>query len=841
VDTTSAVGAGRRRIIKRPRLTRMLDESGARIILLVAPAGYGKTTLAHEWLDERRSAWYQGSTASADVAALAVGLATAAAEIVPGAGERMRQRLRATDRPEEEAQILAEMLAEDLGEWPNDAWLAIDDYHLAMEAQATNEFVATLMETAPIRLVITTRVKPGWVTARRLVYGEILELDGQKLAMSDEEALEVLQSTNSPRVLRKAQGWPAVIGLAALADGALASEDDLSASLADYFAQEIYNAAEPGLQWELCQLAVAPSITSDLAQFLFGDDTARRVLDQAQDQGILTRAGAHGFDLHPLVREFLRARALDYGEAQLTQVVERMGQFLLRSESWDDCFELTERFGSPGLLVELVKAASTDVLAEGRLATLERWLAYATTQHIKSPFLDLAAADVMLRQARYTAAETLAVQAAHASSPGTSNRFLSRAYSIAGHSAHLANREDEALRYYEEAERAAADAAQLRDALWGQLLCALDLDRTDLDLALHRLESVQAETVDDSLRVATGKLFLALRQGTGLDVDLLREPLIEQTGDPLVRSSFLNAWVFALGFSGRYSEALEASDLQIAEANQYRLSFALPHAYLTRGLALRGLSQFRQAHAWFDQAESVAGVEGRATATQIARALTLAAEARPADAVSLLKPEPQVFPTQSLRSEYLASLALALAAVGCFEDSLERASEALGGPKSVEAQVLAACTKAIVAIRRGNLNASDLAKTAFEVTMRTGNVDSFVCAYRVVPDLAVQVSGIESARYELGIMMGRANDNALARSLGLAPSSSFRPTPNQSLSPRENDVYDLLARGLSNRAIAQALFISEATVKVHVRRILEKLGVETRTQAALRAAQDARS
>jgi len=534
VDTVSAVAVGRRRIIKRPRLTRMLDESGARIILLVAPAGYGKTTLAHEWLDEKRSAWYRASTASADVAALAVGLASAAAEIVPGAGDRMRQRLRATDRPEEEARTLAEMLAEDLGEWPEDAWLVIDDYHLAMEVEATNEFVATLVETAPIRLVITSRAKPAWATARRRVYGEALELGGQKLVMSDEEALEVLPSVNSLEVLRKAEGWPAVIGLAALAGGSVAAADDLSASLADYFAQEIYNAAEPGVRWGLCQLAVAPSITSELAQFLFGDDTARLVLDHALDQGVLTGGEANGFDLHPLLREFLQTHAVHYGDAQLAELVQRMGYFLIGTCSWDDCFELIERFGSPELLVKLVQAGSTDVLAAGRLATLERWLAYARAQNIKSPFLDLAAAQVMLRQARYKSAETLAVQAMQGSPSDGDAGFLSRAYSIAGHSAHLANRENDALGYYQEAERAAADAGQLRDALWGQLLCALDLDRTDLDVALHRLESVRVETIDDSLRIATGKLFLALRLGTGLDVDLLREPLIEQTGDPLV-------------------------------------------------------------------------------------------------------------------------------------------------------------------------------------------------------------------------------------------------------------------------------------------------------------------
>ena len=135
METSPATAAGvtRRRIIKRPRLTRMLDESGARIILLVAPAGYGKTTLAHEWLDDRRATWYRCGPASADVAALAVGLAEATSQIVPGAGDRMRQRLRATDRPDEDAKLLAEMLSEDLAEWPEDAWLVIDDYHFAMD------------------------------------------------------------------------------------------------------------------------------------------------------------------------------------------------------------------------------------------------------------------------------------------------------------------------------------------------------------------------------------------------------------------------------------------------------------------------------------------------------------------------------------------------------------------------------------------------------------------------------------------------------------------------------------------------------------------------------------
>ena len=57
----------------------------------------------------------------------------------------------------------------------------------------------------------------------------------------------------------------------------------------------------------------------------------------------------------------------------------------------------------------------------------------------------------------------------------------------------------------------------------------------------------------------------------------------------------------------------------------------------------------------------------------------------------------------------------------------------------------------------------------------------------------------------------------------------------QRLTPREAEVFTLLGEGLSNRAIAHRLALSERTVKIHVSRVLSKLGVQSRTQAALRA------
>jgi LuxR family transcriptional regulator, maltose regulon positive regulatory protein len=81
----------------------------------------------------------------------------------------------------------------------------------------------------------------------------------------------------------------------------------------------------------------------------------------------------------------------------------------------------------------------------------------------------------------------------------------------------------------------------------------------------------------------------------------------------------------------------------------------------------------------------------------------------------------------------------------------------------------------------------------------------------------------------------RQEQTLVQRGKACAPTPIPIADTGERLSPREIEVLSLIATGASNPAIAEHLVVSVHTVKSHVVHILGKLGVTSRTQAALRA------
>ena len=148
----------------------------------------------------------------------------------------------------------------------------------------------------------------------------------------------------------------------------------------------------------------------------------------------------------------------------------------------------------------------------------------------------------------------------------------------------------------------------------------------------------------------------------------------------------------------------------------------------------------------------------------------------------------------------------------------------------VEVRVLAAAAIALASVEDGDESAAlDLINIATEL----GVWDPVVCALRTSQSLAALLASQPHLHPLLQDIYARSNDLGLARQAGFRTRSTL--SPDQLLTPRELEVLELIARGMRNREIASALFISQSTAKVHVRHVLEKLGVRTRAQAVARS------
>ena len=107
-------------------------------------------------------------------------------------------------------------------------------------------------------------------------------------------------------------------------------------------------------------------------------------------------------------------------------------------------------------------------------------------------------------------------------------------------------------------------------------------------------------------------------------------------------------------------------------------------------------------------------------------------------------------------------------------------------------------------------------------------------ADRLINAVRRTLDGESPLNQELATRLLRQLAKEKLRNLNRAPSKRHEP-PDDALTPRETEVLGLLTTGRTNQQIAQTLTISKGTAKVHVERIIRKLGVSDRTQAAVRA------
>jgi DNA-binding NarL/FixJ family response regulator len=297
-------------------------------------------------------------------------------------------------------------------------------------------------------------------------------------------------------------------------------------------------------------------------------------------------------------------------------------------------------------------------------------------------------------------------------------------------------------------------------------------------------------------------------------------------------TNFLQSLAHALTLSALYEEALQVLDRELRLAEEHGLDFVKPIARSIQGYALIGQREFcKAARVLAETRDEATDLDDVHTLMNVAAANARLALAegdvdRALDAVAYSPSRPTA---ASMYGEYIATRGLVLAAAQENREALAAASLAASATAGLEARSLALWVEAVVALpTRNSRSTRATVDRAWSHTLFSGHFDAFVVAYRAAPRLLNLLSS-SPGRQVLERILVIAQDTSMNGEL----QPIHRANSPDDLSPREEEVLDLIAEGLTNREIGRRLFISDVTVKAHVRHIFQKLGVSSRTQAAV--------
>jgi DNA-binding CsgD family transcriptional regulator len=268
---------------------------------------------------------------------------------------------------------------------------------------------------------------------------------------------------------------------------------------------------------------------------------------------------------------------------------------------------------------------------------------------------------------------------------------------------------------------------------------------------------------------------------------------------------------------------------------------------LLHGQAVAKLAELRLAQGRVEEAERlVAGLEDHPPAAVAVAAIHLV-RGRPAAAASALARRLERMDEETLDSagplELLVQAEIAQGATEAAAGRARRMAE-LGaglGCAAIVARGERARARVLIAEGEGpaagpHLQAALAVFARLEMPLEAGRTHLLLATAAAHEDEAIAEARAALAAFEeLGAAADADAAASLLRSLGVRSARAGERGPN-ALTRRETEVLALLAEGLSNREIAERLFLTRKTVEHHVARVLSKLGLRSRAEAAAYAA-----
>lgn len=866
-------------------LDRVSASTTCQVVMLQGPAGHGKSTTLQQiktayhasgW----RTSWLTLDDADNDPRRLAIHLEAMADLASAGHIDREPPRR----GPGNGGRNRADWFLNRLSRLGDPAAIFLDEFQV-LRNRSILTFFRDLFERVPqnVRIFIGSRSLPEVGLAKLLVSNRALVVDADSLRFSPSEVDEFFSGSTELKIsgeeigtiYRKTEGWPAALQLYRLS---LVSPDVRNAlgdvsrhsprQLAEYLADNVLALQSPRTQSFLLRTSLLTRLTAPLCDVVTGRTDSQQMLLELERSGLFVRsmdAEGRWFKYHGLFSMILGENFRHRAEAQAREVHHRAAEWHLQQQQYEDAVHHALQCREFTLAAEVFDTWASRLIRNAHLMTVERWFDAIPFEHVIGrpslaikvawalmflrrqqklrPLLDhlrrgatgrsgeqadpcpvLAMAEVFDDDLPKAAESAGLVLARQADLTGFSSFELGATQNVVAFS-HLAHGDFEAVRRTLVSAHAAnergvatfsggytAAIAGIGLLLQGRLPEALDRLRSE--------ESDAAEQIDKSFATAAlaSCQIWALYEANELDAV---EAICGQYHDDIAGSvipDFIGVAIVSMArlhdVRGRKEKATELLE------------------ELERIGHTSGWSRLIRVANWERARRALAG-DDVARARMIVSHLPPCSCAVPADWIQL---------TDDLGGESLGNIRLAISEGDLDSARTQLSAEMARQPARAYRRMKLHLLEALMRQREGASNAAHRSlRKAIGLGMAGGYVRSFLDegegmlglireAYQCIHDRAQRGEDEPDGHRPFIERLLAASGTDLSRSAPTRLPSLLEP-----LSDREQQILVFLANGVSNRDMASQLYVSENTVKFHLKNIYAKLAVSSRLQA-IRAA-----
>ncbi len=379
-------------LLRRDRLFARLDEAlERRLTIVVADAGFGKSTLLSAWAAGVNCAWYSATPEDESLAAFARGIVDALRLRVPAvpleiAGAVVGAAGPGTDVDEQaRARGVAALACEALQtQLRRDLVLVVDDAHELSGSPGAMQLLEALCRQAPshLHVVLASRFEPSFPIERLRGQGQVLELSGSDLAFDVRETAELLETLTgeddaetAEELQRATGGWPAAVRLAVEtlrgvpANGRREALERIrrpGGPLFAYLASEVFANEAPGVEELVRIVAPLDRFNPELCAAL-GVENSGEILDSLARRGLFVELHGHTAGWYSL-----GAPVQEYALANLVPNDEEARDLRMRAARWfeehghiEEALRCLVQAGDSAELGRLLTSHGATLLAHG--------------------------------------------------------------------------------------------------------------------------------------------------------------------------------------------------------------------------------------------------------------------------------------------------------------------------------------------------------------------------------------------------------------------------------------------------------------------------------------------